>query len=123
MYDFAWQHNITVESCNFITNPVHLKPAVLPVLHRNKIIKEMKLWLEQHPAAGDTVTNIRNPNVIRTQITQDLQSYINYLETVPDESHRLPDLVHYLKLLEGNRDNSILTYLPEYEELFRTAGY
>jgi len=123
VYDFAWQHNITVESCNFITNPAHLKPAVLPVLYRNKIIKEMKLWLEQHPAAGDIVTNIRNPNVIQTQITQDLQSYINYLETVPDESDRLPDLVHYLKLLEGNRGNSVLTYLPEYEELFRTAGY
>jgi len=123
VYDFAWQHNITVESCNFITNPAHLKPAVLPVLYRNKIIKEMKLWLEQHPAAGDIVTNIRNPNVIRTQITQDLQSYINYLETAPDESDRLPDLVHYLKLLEGNRGNSVLTYLPEYEELFRTAGY
>ena len=123
IYEYAWNHNITVESCNFITNPAHLKPAVLPVLYRNKIIKEMKLWLEQHPAAGDIVTNIRNPNVIRTQITQDLQSYINYLETAPDESDRLPDLVHYLKLLEGNRGNSVLTYLPEYEELFRTAGY
>jgi len=123
VYDFAWQHNITVESCNFITNPAHLKPSVLPVLYRNKIINEMKYWLEQHPAAGNIVTNIRNPSVIRTQITQDLQSYINYLETVPDESDRLPELVAYLKLLESNRGNSVLTYLPEYEELFRTAGY
>lgn len=123
VYDFAWQHGTTVESCNFITRPAHLKPLVLPVMYRNKIINEMKQWLEQHPAAGDTVTNIRNPSVVRTQITQDLQSYINYLETAPDESDRLPDLVHYLKLLEGNRGNSILTYLPEYEELFRTAGY
>ena len=123
VYDFAWQHNITVESCNFITNPAHLKPAVLPILYRNKIIKEMKFWLEQHPAAGDIVTNIRNPKFIQTQITQDLQSYINYLETAPDESNQLPALVQYLKLLEGSRGNSILSYLPEYEELFRTAGY
>jgi hypothetical protein len=57
------------------------------------------------------------------QITQDLQSYINYLENAPDESDRLPELVEYLKLLEGSRGNCILTYLPEYEELFRSAGY
>ena len=83
----------------------------------------MKQWLELHPAAGDMVTNIRNPAVVRTQITQDLQSYINYLETTPDDSAFLPDLVAYLKLLESSRGNSILTYLPEYEELLRTAGY
>jgi hypothetical protein len=123
VYDFAWQHSTTVESCNFITKPAHLKPSVLPAVYRDKIIKEMKHWLEQHPAAGDTVTNIRNPSVVREQITQDLQSYINYLETAPDESDRLPDLVRYLKLLEGSRGNSVLTYLPEYEELFRTTGY
>lgn len=123
VYDFAWQHNTAVESCNFITNPAHLKPSVLPTTYRNKIIKEMKWWLEQHPSTGDTVTNVRNPGVAQAQITQDLQSYINYLETTPDESDLLPDLVQYLKLLESSRGNSILTYLPEYEELFRTAGY
>ena len=123
VYDFAWQHSTAVESCNFISNPAHLKPSVVPTAYRDKIIKEMKLWLLQHPASGDTVTNVRNPSVVQAQITQDLQSYINYLDTAPDESDRLPDLVRYLKLLEGNRGNSVLTYLPEYEELFRTAGY
>ena len=83
----------------------------------------MRHWLDQHPAHGATVTNIRNPSVVREQITQDLQSYINYLETAPDESDRLPELIVYLKLLESSRGNSVLTYLPEYEELFRTAGY
>ena len=67
--------------------------------------------------------NIRDPNVAQQQIVQDLQSYVNYLKNEPDESHRLPDLVQYLKKLESNRGNSVLTYLPEYEELFRTAGY
>jgi hypothetical protein len=32
-------------------------------------------------------------------------------------------LVKFLKILESNRNNSILTYLPQYEELFRSAGY
>lgn len=123
VYDFAWQHGVAVESCNFLAKPAQLRASVLPAEHRASIIQGMKDWLLQHPASGDTVTNIRNPGVVRTQITQDLQSYINYLETTPDESDLLPDLVQYLKLLESSRGNTILTYLPEYEELFRTAGY
>lgn len=123
IYDYAWQHGVAVESCNFLSRPAHLRASVLPAEHKSIIVNDMKKWLEQHPAHGATVTNIRNPNVVQAQITQDLQSYINYLETAPDESDRLPDLVQYLKLLESSRGNSILTYLPEYEELLRTAGY
>ncbi len=59
---------------------------------------------------------------VQAKITK-AADYINYLETAPDESNQLPALVQYLKLLEGSRGNSILSYLPEYEELFRTAGY
>jgi hypothetical protein len=83
----------------------------------------MKQWLLTHRSDGQVVLNIRNPEFVRDQISQDLSSYINYLETEPDESHLLPALVDYLKLLEGGRGNLILDYLPEYEELFRTAGY
>ena len=123
VYDFAWQHRVAVESCNFLNRPEHMRVSVLPLTYRASVVKDMKQWLAQHPADGETVTNIRDPGVVHTQITQDLQSYINYIETAPDESNQLPALVQYLKLLEGNRGNSILPYLPEYEELFRTAGY
>ena len=123
VYDFAWQHRVAVESCNFLNRPEHMRVSVLPLTYRASVVKDMKQWLAQHPAGGETVTNIRDPGVVHTQITQDLQSYINYIETAPDESDQLPALVQYLKLLEGNRGNSILPYLPEYEELFRTAGY
>ena len=54
---------------------------------------------------------------------QDARSYLNYLESAEDESSRLPDLVVYLKRLEASRGNSILTYLPQYEDIFRSAGY
>ena len=83
----------------------------------------MRTWLDQHPIAGDTVINIRDPNVSQLQNYQDLQSYVNYLENMPEESNRLPDLVKFLKQLEASRGNSILTYLPNYEELFRSVGY
>jgi sulfatase maturation enzyme AslB (radical SAM superfamily) len=124
VYDMAWQHNIAVESCNFLQDPDHMRPGVLPKDMRDSIVSAMKNWIVQHPIAlPDHVINTRDPNIAQTQMVQDLQSYVNYLENSQDESHRLPDLIAYLKKLEGNRNNSILTYLPEYEELFRSAGY
>ena len=100
-----------------------MRPSVLPVSYRTPIIDRMQAWLDQHNMSGDTVINIRNPDMAQLQNYQDLQSYVNYLRDMPDESNRLPELVAFLKRLETSRGNSILTYLPEYEELFRSAGY
>lgn len=123
IYEYAWHHDIAVESCNFLNEPEFLRPAVLPLEYRQRIIEDLQQWIDQHPVSSDIIVNIRDSNVAQQQIVQDLQSYVNYLNAEPDQSWRLPDLVHYLKKLEANRDNSVLTYLPEYEELFRSAGY
>jgi hypothetical protein len=123
IHDYAWQHRIAVESCNFLTNPSFMKSSVLPVQYRQPIIDRMQSWIDEHGKNSNIVVNTRNPDFAQDQIVQDLESYVNYLRNAPDESHRLPELVDYLKRLENNRGNSILTYLPEYEELFRTAGY
>jgi hypothetical protein len=123
VYDYAWTRKISVESCNFLTEPAFMRPSVLPPSYRSSVIYHMQSWLDQHPVSGNTVLNIRDPNVSQLQNHQDLQSYVNYLENMPDESNRLPDLVIFLKRLEASRGNSILTYLPEYEELFKSAGY
>ena len=58
-----------------------------------------------------------------TQIVQDLQSYVNYLQTEADQSDQLPTLMQFLKRLELKRKNNILEHVPQYEELFRSAGY
>jgi len=123
IYDYAWSRKISVESCNFLNEPAVMRPSVLPLNYRSAVIDSMRTWLDQHPISGNTVLNIRDPGVSQLQNYQDLQSYVNYLENTPDESNRLPDLVKFLKQLEASRGNSILTYLPEYEELFRSAGY
>jgi sulfatase maturation enzyme AslB (radical SAM superfamily) len=123
VYDYTWTRRISVESCNFLTEPAFMRPSVLPASYRQPIIDRMQSWLDQHSVSGDTVINIRNPNVSQLQNYQDLQSYVNYLRDMPDESNRLPELIAFLKRIEAVRGNSILTYLPEYEELFRSAGY
>lgn len=123
VYEYAWQHNIAVESCNFLEQPEFLRISVLPVLHRQAIVAQMQQWLDTHTADQNQVVNTRNPNFTKNQIVQDLASYVSYLKNETDHSHQLPQCVQYLKRLETNRKNSILDYLPEYEQLFRSAGY
>lgn len=123
VYDWAWDRGVCVESCNFLQNPEFMRPSVLPPSMRQCVIDDMQNWLDKHSVAGDTVVNIRHPSTSQLQNYQDLKSYVDYLVTQADESFRLPELIKFVKRLESSRGNSILTYLPHYEELFRSAGY
>jgi sulfatase maturation enzyme AslB (radical SAM superfamily) len=123
VYDYAWEHGIVVESCNFLAEPTYLRPVVLPQKYRQPIIDQMQAWIDQRPNSVETVVNIRHPDFVYAQIVQDLQSYVNYLQTEADQSDQLPVLVQFLKRLELNRKNNILDHVPQYEELFRSAGY
>lgn len=123
VYDWAWEHNVGVESCNFLQDPTFLRPSLLPQDHRTPIVNVMKRWIANHSVESTTVINTRNPNFVKAQIVQDLASYVEYLSAEPDESHKLPDLMRYLLLTESTRGNRVLDYLPQYEKLFRTAGY
>jgi hypothetical protein len=124
VYDYAWQHNISVESCNFLDNPKFFRIGVLPQKQREQACENLRAWLHTHPVEhSNQIINTRDPNLARRQIAQDAESYLHYLESAADESSRLPDLVAYLKRLEASRGNSIVTYLPQYEDLFRSAGY
>jgi hypothetical protein len=124
VYDYAWQHGTAVESCNFIDRPEFFRIGVLPKHLRESAVSTLSSWIDAHPVdVHDQIINTRDPNLAKEQIVQDANSYLNYLKSAEDESHRLPDLVQYLKRLEASRGNSILTYLPQYEDLFRSAGY
>ncbi len=124
VYDYAWQQGITVESCNFLQEPAHLRISVLPMQYRQLISDEMLQWLQTHQSEpGTTIYNTRNPHSVKLQILQDLASYVDYLKNSECETERLSSSVQYLKLLESHRKNSVLDYLPEYEQLLRSAGY
>jgi hypothetical protein len=124
VYSFAMDQGLTVESCNFLNDPVHMRPSVLPMKYRMPIIDKLQAWIDQQTVSGtDKIVNTRNPNQAAAQCVQDAVSYIEYLRNEQDESYRLPELVQYLKAMEHSRKNCVLEYLPEYEQLFRSAGY
>jgi hypothetical protein len=123
VYKYASEQNISVESCNFLQRPEYLRPSVLPVDVRQDCITQLQDWAHNFNNSSTAVINTRDPNHAQQQISQDLESYANYLKNEPDESFRLPEAVTFLKTLEASRHNSVLDYLPEYEQLFRSAGY
>jgi hypothetical protein len=124
VYDYAWQHGASVESCNFLQEPAHFRISVLPNQHRQSILDNMLRWIKTHTVDSDNpIYNVRNPHTLKLQIFQDLNSYVDYLKNSKYETELLPDSVKYLKLLESGRKNSVLDYLPEYEQLLRSAGY
>lgn len=127
VYQYAWQEKITVESCNFLQKPEYLRPSVLPLHIRQQCIDQLHTWTSNFTASGTAsgtaVINTRDPAHDQQGILQDLQSYVNYLANEPDESARMPDAMIFLKKLEVSRGNCVLDYLPEHEQLFRSAGY
>jgi MoaA/NifB/PqqE/SkfB family radical SAM enzyme len=123
VYDYAWDRGIAIESCNFLSKPEFMRPSVLPMEYRQQTIDRMEEWIALKNNNTGKIINIRDPNLAQQQIVQDLQSYVNYLKNESDESFRLPELITFLKQIEASRGNSIITYLPKYEELFRSAGY
>lgn len=124
LYRYAIEHQLTVESCNFINEPAFMRPTVLPQEYRQEVIAKLQAVAEQlDNNNNEQVINTRNVTFNHAQLSQDINSYIKYLTNSPDESYRLPALVEYLKRMETSRKNSVLDYLPNYEELFRSAGY
>lgn len=128
VYEYAWNNHLVVESCNFIHDPVFMRPSVLPAIYRQRARDQLQSWIDSKIAQGwqvpqELVLNIRNPNKVHDQLLQDAQSYIQYLDSESDLAHLLPDFISFIKLMDQSRGNSVTAYLPEYEELFRSAGY
>ncbi|SVC30808.1 uncharacterized protein METZ01_LOCUS283662, partial [marine metagenome] len=125
VYEYAYNNDIGVESCNFLTEPKFMRISVLPPEIRKMAINRLSFWIASKEIFKNDkqIVNVRNPSTIKQAVLQDAHSYLNYLENQPDESSELNNLIIYLKKLELSRNNSILDYLPEYEKLFRDTGY
>jgi organic radical activating enzyme len=124
VYEYAWQHQLSVESCNFLENPSWLRISVLPYEQRQYARQRLTNWIDQHwVEPADQVVNTRHPSHCYEQIVQDAQSYVNYLDHADYTTHELSALIDYLRRLESSRGNKILDYIPEYEKFLRSAGY
>jgi hypothetical protein len=128
LFDFMIENSIIAESCNLLQDPSCLRIELLPkdlvdiVLDKiNKIIKTYNL---SRPT--QSLINRRNDTIKNSVITDIIFEYKHLLETmqepvgVEEERH---NLIKFIKAFESLRNNTILDYLPEYEEFLRSYGY
>ena len=77
--------------------------------------------LQNTPMESTTYVNPADGSPVSVDPAESITK--EYLKNAPDNSHRLTDLVQYLLKLESGRQNKIIDYIPNYEELLRSAGY
>lgn len=114
------------EVCHFIKNPSWLQLCLLPYDIRHNIINRIQLILAKYNLPNDEsiVINTRMPEFRHRTIANDAYGYINYLNTIPEATDiERMTLVSKLMAYESLRKNSILDYLPEYEEFLRRYNY
>ncbi len=126
LYQFAYDNDVGVETCNFIERPAQMRITVLDPDLMAMSKQRIKNFLDRNSdAASDSpqIVNTRNKETLRQQVWQDANSYYNYLQNESHDPSLVPALVQWLKLFESNRQNRVLDYLPEYAKFLADHGY
>ena len=128
LFEFMLENNIIAESCNILQDPSYLRIELLPKnLIKDILAKIEKIISKYNITNFKTKTiNRRNDNNKKYVIQEIIFEYKRLLENMQypaDRDQELIKLVRALKTFEQSRNNSILNYLPEYEEFLRSYGY
>jgi len=123
VFEYAMENKVSVQSCNFLYQPKFMKMSILPKELRQLAINNLTNWINKYDFNNSRMINTRNMKHVEKAIVQDAVSYLEYLKKEEYETHLTNELVEYLKKLESSRQNSILDYMPHYEEFLRSYGY
>jgi hypothetical protein len=122
------KNKITAESCDILHDPSCLRIELIPDDLKQEIIISINQLIEKHKLAESTtvIINRRREDLIDPVISSIIFEYRNFLQTYQppnDINSERKNLVKFIKAFETLRNNSILTYLPEYEKFLRTYVY
>jgi hypothetical protein len=128
IFEFMIKHQITAESCDILREPTCLKIELLPKGLAEIILSKINTIISKYQLikSDQVIINRRSNNLISPVISDVIFEYKRLLETyqaptnVEEERH---NLVKFVKAFESLRNNTILSYLPEYEEFLRSYGY
>lgn len=128
LLDFMFKNNISAESCSVMVWPESMIVEILPNDIKQNIAKRISFVLEkhqQHQTLPDIDANHRvkgHEHQQTLRIGNELLALLK-MPCPPDVEKRRKELTRYLKSFEQIRNNSILDYLPEYEEFLRSYNY
>jgi hypothetical protein len=128
IFELMLAEGIIAESCNILHEPSCLRIELLPRELITVCLTKINQVIQKHQLIKDhqTIINRRREDLVNPVIAQVIFEYKHLLENlvVPTnvEQERY-NLVKYLKAFEQVHNNTILDYLPEYEEFLRSYGY
>ena len=126
LFDFMIENSVIAESCNILFEPKCLRMEIMPDNIRQIVKQKLERLIETHKLDKSNIVNIRVPNLINEVTANTILDYYKFMREYiePDDVEQSRhDLVSFIKAFETTRKNSILDYLPEYEEFLRTYGY
>lgn len=126
MMNYLLEKNIPAETCNIFSDPKQLKMELLPDDIKQMILNKLNYIILKNNLSADAqkVVDTRNTGNIEKTLNDLIVSFIDILENAPTPTDtNLSETVRFLKAFEGLRNNTILDYLPEYEEFLRHSGY
>jgi hypothetical protein len=128
LFDYMIKNKITAESCNILHDPSCLRIELIPDDLKQEIIASIDQIIIKYKLieVDKTIINRRREDLIDPVITSIIFEYKKFLQTYQppnDIDEERGNLIKFIKAFEALRNNSILTYLPEYEKFLRTYGY
>jgi sulfatase maturation enzyme AslB (radical SAM superfamily) len=128
LFDYMIENKITAESCNILHDPGCLRIELIPDDLKQEILNSIDQIINKHKLVElDTaIINRRREDLIDPVISSIIFEYKTFLQTYQppnDIDTERKNLIKFIKAFETLRNNSILTYLPEYEKFLRTYGY
>ena len=128
IFEFMLDNSIIAESCNILQDPSCLRIELLPKNIANQILDKINKLIDTYKLLenSEVIVNRRREDLIEPVIKNVIFEYKHLLENyqAPEnvEEERY-NLVKFIKSFESLRNNTILDYLPEYEEFLRSYGY
>ena len=128
IFELMLENKVTAESCNILQEPSCLRIELLPVEIITQCLDKINQIINKYQLTenNQVIINRRREDLIDPVISQIIFEYKQLLE-----NYRVPinveeeryNLVKFIKAFESLRNNTILDYLPEYEEFLRQYGY
>ena len=128
VFEFMINNSITAESCNILHEPSCLRVELLPKEIIDKIIEKINNFIIKYDLEPTTqiIINRRREDLVDPVIRSVIFEYKHLLENYQIPANIEEDrvnLVKFIKAFESLRNNTILDYLPEYEEFLRSYSY
>lgn len=126
LFKFMLEYQVAAESCNILHNPRSLRIELLPDDIRLEIKNKLVRLINDNNFDKQNIINTRDNNLVNNVIGNIVIDYYKFICEFeqPDNVELCRfELVQFVKSFEALRKNTVLDYLPRYENFLRHYNY